>query len=408
MKTPPQVRIGVVGSGFAAHFHLASYRKVYGENFAIVAIASRNGERAGALAKQFAIPKVCADFEALLADLDVDAIDLCTPNRLHIPMAMAAARAGKHVFCEKPLGGFFGPDDNPDWSADCYPRAEMRASVLEQMRGLSQIVAQSGITFGYGENWVYAPPIVKLNRLMAASGSTILRIEGEESHSGSHSPFSRRWRDSGGGSLARLCVHPIGAALHLKAEEGRRTSGAPIRPVSVLCQVANLTAMARFRAEDPKHIAADWVDVEDFASILITFEDGAVAQLTSTDTRLGGIRNFISAYGSRAIVTANINPNNACQAYTPDGRYFADEYLVEKLETKQGWSFPAPDEDAITGYPDELRDFIAAVSQRRQPISDLRLAMDVLAVVYAGYQSAEAGARVMVGGEGIEPPTLSV
>jgi hypothetical protein len=81
----------------------------------------------------------------------------------------------------------------------------------------------------------------------------------------------------------------------------------------------------------------------------VTFDDGSVAQLTSTDTRMGGIRNFLTAHGSRAQVTANINPNTTCQAYTPDGAYFATEYLVEKTETKEGWSYPAPDEDAITG-----------------------------------------------------------
>ena len=61
--------------------------------------------------------------------------------------------------------------------------------------------------------------------------------------------------------------------------------------------------------------------------MIVTFEDGTVAQLTSTDTRLGGIRNTLTAHGTRALGIANINPNDSCQAYTPDGAYFADEYL---------------------------------------------------------------------------------
>ena len=134
-----------------------------------------------------------------------------------------------------------------------------------------------------------------------------------------------------------------------------------------------------------------WHDVEDFATITITFEDGSVAQLTSTDTRLGGIRNALTAHGSRAVATANINPNTMCQAYTPDGAYFEDEYIVEKVETKEGWSFPAPDEDAVTGYPEELRDFIGAIANGREPRSGLGIAIDVLLVVYAGYLSAEQG-----------------
>ncbi|HSB98170.1 MAG TPA: hypothetical protein VLC91_17040, partial [Spongiibacteraceae bacterium] len=178
-------------------------------------------------------------------------------------------------------------------------------------------------------------------------------------------------------------------ALYLKYEEGRRRRGVPIRPVSVIAQVANLTGIESFKQEPRKHIVADWDDVEDWASIIVTFEDGSVAQLSSTDTKLGGIHNFLTAHGSRAVVSANINPNDACQAYTPDGNYFASEYLVEKTETKEGWSFPAPDEDAVTGYPEELRDFVGAVAEGRPPKSDLMLAFDVLLVVYAGYLSAE-------------------
>ena len=66
----------------------------------------------------------------------------------------------------------------------------------------------------------------------------------------------------------------------------------------------------------------------------------------------------------------------------------------EKTETKEGWSYPSPDEDMVTGYPDELRDFIGAISHGRAPKSDLMLAHDVLLVTYAAYLSAEKGARV--------------
>jgi predicted dehydrogenase len=189
-------------------------------------------------------------------------------------------------------------------------------------------------------------------------------------------------------------VHPIGAALFLKQEEGRRRHSLPIRPKSVTAHLERLTDMDSFKAEPRKHIVTGWQDVEDFAAVTLAFADRSVAQLTSTDTRLGGIRNYLSAHGSTATVTANINPNNACQAYTPDESYFASEYIVEKLETKAGWSFPAPDEDLITGYPEELRDFVAAIGEGRAPQSDLVLASDVLLTVYAGYLSAAAGRTV--------------
>lgn len=392
------LRIAIIGSGFAARFHLASYRKVYGESFTIAAICSRNSDAAGQLAREHGIARWETDWQAILADPQIDVVDLCVPNQLHVPMIVAAARAGKHIICEKPLGGFFGPsDDVDDWSADGFSRETMLDAVAEQVCELREVVGRSGVTFCYGENWVHAPPVAKVDRLMAASQSAILRIEGEESHSGSHAAYSRRWRTAGGGSLLRLGAHPIGAALWLKQQEGRRRDGEPIRPARVNATVARLTDNSAFRAQSPHHVVNDWADVEDFGTATITFSDGSIAQLTSTDTRMGGIRNFITAHGSRAQATANINPNTMCQAYTPDGAYFADEYLVEKTETKEGWSFPAPDEDAVTGYPEELRNFIGAIAGKHAPASDLMLACDTLLLVYASYLSAQQERSVRLG-----------
>lgn len=389
MTASGPVRIAVIGTGFAARFHLESYRRVYGEHFEIVAICGRDSARASTLARTHGIARVENDYRQLLADPSIDAVDLCVPNDLHVPMILEAAAARKHIICEKPLGGFFGPAGaSQDWTADGFSRAEMLEAVWSQVRQVREAVERAGVTFCYGENWVYAPPITKLDRLMAASGSAILRIEGEESHSGSHAPYSRRWRTAAGGSLLRLGVHPIGAALWLKQQEGRRRNGEPIRPTGVSATVSRLTEVAAFREQAPHHMVDDWKDVEDFGAVTIEFEDGSIAQITSTDTHLGGIRNYLRAHGSRAQVTANINPNTMCQAYTPDGNYFANEYLVEKTETKEGWSFPAPDEDAVTGYAEELRDFVGAISNARPPRSGLMLACDTLQLVYSAYLSA--------------------
>ena len=69
----------------------------------IVAVGSRDAERAREYARELDIPTVHASYEELLADKDVDAVYIPLPNHLHAEWTMAAARAGKHVLCEKPL-----------------------------------------------------------------------------------------------------------------------------------------------------------------------------------------------------------------------------------------------------------------------------------------------------------------
>jgi predicted dehydrogenase len=389
-----RVRIGLAGAGFAAHFHLASYEKVYGEDFEILGIWGRTKDKAAHLAKEFEIPKVFDSFEQMLKDPEIDVVDLVIPNHQHVPLAVQAAQAGKHVFCEKPLTGYFGPAGAGKWSAKGCSREDMFKAVVEEGNRAWDAFKKAGTTLCYGENWVYSPPVVKLNRLLAASKSPILRIQGEESHSGSHAEYAKRWQTAGGGSLIRLCVHPVGGALYLKYEEGRRRDGKPIRPTHVTAEVANLTWMKSFQDEPRKFMKTGWDDVEDYGSIHLTFEDGAVAQLTSCDVVMGGIYNYLQVWGARTVLRANINPNNACQAYTPDGDFFKDEYIVEKTETKEGWSSPSPDEDMVTGYPDELRDFVGSISHGRAPRSDLMLAHDTLLVTYGAYLSAEKGQRI--------------
>jgi predicted dehydrogenase len=75
-----------------------------GEHCAVLAIASRNLEKAQAAARRLGIPKAYGSYEELLADPHIDAVYIPLPNHLHVPWSIKALDAGKHVLCEKPIG----------------------------------------------------------------------------------------------------------------------------------------------------------------------------------------------------------------------------------------------------------------------------------------------------------------
>ena len=81
-------------------------------------------------------------------------------------------------------------------------------------------------------------------------------------------------------------------------------------------------------------------------------------------------------------------------AFAPSPAIFEAEYLMEKLETKAGWSSPAPDEDWAQGHRHAVQDFVECVATGRAPLADGVLGRDVVETVYAGYVSAAEGRRV--------------
>ena len=388
------VRVGMLGSRFSAHLHLSNFKKLRGHKMEVVAVAARSEESAGRFAKAFDVPKIYTDYRKLVKDPDVDVVDICLPTDLHKEAIIAAAEAGKHVICEKPLTGYFGKEMDEEQIGDRVSRETMLQEAMKSCREIRSAVERNRVKFCYAEDWVYAPPFVKLKRMVDVSGGVVMDIRAEESHSGSHAAYSRRWKSSGGGSLARLGSHPIGAALHLKHFEGEIKEGKPIRGASVIGAVGRHTQIPSYRKTQKKWMVSDWEDVEDWSSLIIEFEDSTHAVIMATDCMLGGTRNTMEVYLSNAVVRTNMSSNTAVEVYAPDSGVFGDEYLVEKVETKAGWNFPSPDEDWERGYPQELEDFIEAILEDREPVSGLDLAEEVVNVIYSGYLSAEKGERV--------------
>jgi predicted dehydrogenase len=379
------LRVGIVGARFAATLHAVNYRPLRPTRVELTAVCARTEAQARSFADEHAVASVYTDFRRLVESPEVDVVDVCATTDVHHEIAIAAAEAGKHVIVEKPLTGYFGEATEP--------RERMLEQALRNADRMLEAVGRSGVTLCYAEDFVYAPPVAKLRRLLDASGGGLMELRAEESHSGSHAAYAGRWRTAGGGSLLRMGSHPVGVVLHLKHYEGLRRRGRPIRARSVIADVAQLTRLPAVSERRPR-LRTAVEDVEDWAVAVITFEDGTKATVHSNDTTLGGVRNTVTAYLTNGVVQANINPNNALQVFAPDGAVWGDEYITEKVETTAGWQFPSPEEDWMRGYPQELEDFVEAIRERRPPLAGGLLAREVVEVIYAGYLSAATGRRV--------------
>jgi predicted dehydrogenase len=96
-----KIRTAILGTGFMGRVHTEGIRRL--GNVEVGGVAARTGEQARRFADELSIERATGDYREFLADPEIDAVHICTPNSLHFPMAKAALEAGKHVLCEKPL-----------------------------------------------------------------------------------------------------------------------------------------------------------------------------------------------------------------------------------------------------------------------------------------------------------------
>jgi predicted dehydrogenase len=385
-----KIRIGLVGCGFVSELHMYAYRRVYGVNVEVNAVAAR-GDHVIDFAGRHQIPRIYRTFRDLMADGELDVVDICTPPNLHASMIVDAMKGGKHVICEKPFTGYFGRADDKAPIGKHVPKVLMYERVLEEMEKTSAAIRESGKLFMYAEDWIYAPAVTKTAEILRATKDKILFMKGEESHSGSHAAHAAQWAMTGGGSLIRMGCHPLSAVLYLKQAEAK-ARGEAISVASVTCDVGNVSAC--LRPDERAFIKANPVDVEDWGTLTATFSDGTKASVFSGDTIMGGVRNLIETYTSGGSLFANITPNTHMMSYQTSEEKLASVYITEKVDRKTGWQYVCLEEEWTRGYLQEIQDFMECVATGRQPLSDLALACETTKVNYAGYWAAEEGRRV--------------
>ena len=173
----------------------------------IVAIASRDGETARRVADRLSIPRAHGSYEALLADPDVDAVYIPLPNHLHAEWTIAAARAGKHVLCEKPLA--------------------LTAADAERMIEAAEAAGvhlMEAFMYRHHPSWVAVRELVASGRI-----GTLTAVQSWFGFHNDDAANIRNIRDFGGGALYDVGCYCVNLSRMLFGGEPVRVEGAVVR-----------------------------------------------------------------------------------------------------------------------------------------------------------------------------------
>ncbi len=342
-----KLRIGVIGSGFAAHFHLASYRKVYGEAFEVSALCSRNRPQAVALAQAFSVPRIVDDIDAMLADPAIQIVTIGTPSGAHMEPAVAAAKAGKHVIVEKPL-----------------------EITLDRCDKIINACKENGVSCGAILPSRFSPANIALKKVIndgrfgkLTLGDTYVKWWRTQEYYDSGA-WRGTWELDGGGCLMNQSIHAIDLMLHF--------GGAP-------AEVFGYTA-TRTHAR---------LEVEDNACAVVRFASGALGVIESSTSCAPGFAQQIEIAGERG--TAVIEGDAIVRWQFADADPIDGPITAAMGPSRLGSGASDPKGISIEGHRRQIEDMVGAVREGRGPAVDGTQARLPVELVCGIYESMRTG-----------------
>jgi len=369
------VRIGLIGSGFMGTTHALAYRTVGGVfrlpvQPALELLADITPEAAAAAARDFGFARSTADWRALVSDPQVDVVSVTTPNRLHVPMAMAAIGAGKHVHCEKPL-----------------------APTASQALQLADAARQAGVVTQVRFNYLHNP-LLALPREIVASGEigdivSFRGIHAEDYMADPATPWHFRMDPAGGGGVvADLGSHIIAIARHL------------LGPISEVC--GRLETVIKERPEAPGSARMRPVEVDDIAHAMVRFARGCVGTIEASWLSRGRKMQIeFEVVGSKGALAFSQERLNELQLYKVEADSSRNGFrtIVAGPEHPPYGSFCVASGHQL-GFNDlktiEMRDFLLAIAGEPVKGPDFREGFEVQKLVDAIIQSSRERAWIHV------------
>ena len=250
MTTERVLRAGIVGAGWMGKTHAEAWRANQGRG-ELVAVADMSEARAQELCDQFGADgaRAHSSLEALLADDRVEAVDICLPHHLHAPTILAAARAGKHVLCEKPL---------------CL--------TLEEAKAIRDGVGEAGVTYMSAHNNLFAAGLVEARRVLEAG--TLGRVQYVRSTEAGHNANYKTRRPP-------VALAAGESSWDWRADPGKSGGGCVLD--TGWHGAYRLLALAGSRPVEVAAIVSDYYigvpGAEDTGAVLVRFENGATGYL---------------------------------------------------------------------------------------------------------------------------------
>lgn len=387
------LRVGFVGSGFIAHFHLKSMLGV--RNVEVTGVYSRSADNRQRFVDQVAELGLGActshdSLESMLRAGDVDAIWILSPNhtRLDIMRTIhAEVKAGRSkvvaVACEKPL-----------------------ARTVREAREMLSLAKDAGLNHGYLENQVFSTPVLRgkeiiWRRAASTTGRPYLARAAEE-HAGPHEPWFWQGDKQGGGVLSDMMCHSVEVARHLLTAPGAPRSSLTIK--SVNGTVANLKWTRPHYADQLRARFGAEVDYrnrpsEDFARGTITLEDEdgneLVIEATTSWAYVGaGLRIQLELLGPEYAMEFNSLSTGLKVFMSREVKGSEGEDLVEKQNAEQGLMPVLEDEPGVYGYTDENRHMVECFRKGETPLETFEDGLGVVEMLMGLYRSAETGETV--------------
>ena len=339
------MKFGIIGSGMIAKFHAKAIEAMAGSE--LHSVYSRNPKSAQAIADEFGC-QASSDLDAFLADPELEIVTIATPSGAHLEPAVTAAKAGKHVICEKPL--------------------EVTTERVDQMAVAGQ---ENGVTISGIFNRRFNPGLAALKRAVDAGrfGQISLADAYIKWYRDQDYYDSGQWRGTweldGGGALMNQSIHAIDQLLYVAG---------PVKSVS-----ASTATLAHER-----------IEVEDTAVAILEFESGArgVIQGSTACWSKDGHSAEVQICGEKG------------SAFLADDKFRVWEFKEEDAEderirselmiTSGSKGIGANDPSAIdfVGHQRNFEDVVNAIKENRTPLVDVSEARKAVALINAIYESA--------------------